>query len=138
MVTKDYLLLFFPLIAAALSSYLTYLFAIKSKHKESILKFKEEKYSNLLILLQGFVGRTANANTKKTFFEEQYRSWLYSSDEVVDAINKMLMLVRGSAESNTDQDAGKKAVGNIVLAMRKDLLGKTDLSYKDFEYIDVY
>ena len=58
MVIKDYLLLLLPLIAAALSSYLTYLFAIKSRHKESMVRFKEEKYSNLLILLQGFVGKT--------------------------------------------------------------------------------
>lgn len=47
------------------------------------MRFKEEKYSNLLILLQGFVGETTSGETKKKFFEEQYKSWLYSSDNVV-------------------------------------------------------
>ena len=137
MVMKDYLLLFSPLIAAGISSYLTYLFAIKSKHQESILKFKEEKYSNLLILLQGFVGKTANGNTQKQFFEEQYRSWLYSSDDVVKAINQMVKLVIDSRGNQPDRKAGRKAVGDIVLAMRKDLLKKTNLTYNNFVYTDV-
>jgi len=137
MVVKDYLLLFSPLIAAGLSSYLTYLFAIKSKRQESILKFKEEKYSNLLILLQGFIGKTVNANTKKKFFEEQYRSWLYCSDDVVKAINHMVKLVIDSKGNDPDREVGRKAVGDIVLAMRKDLLKKTDLTYKEFVYTDV-
>ena len=56
---KDLLLILIPLVVAMLSSYLTYFFTIKSKRSEAILKFKEEKYSNLLILLQGFIGNTA-------------------------------------------------------------------------------
>lgn len=31
----------------------------------------------------------------------------------------------------------QKAIGNIVLAMRKDLLGKTNLTFKIFQYTDV-
>jgi hypothetical protein len=55
---KTILLILIPVITAILGSYLIYYFATKSKKSEAILKFKEEKYSNLLILLQGFVGRT--------------------------------------------------------------------------------
>ncbi|MHA1743581.1 MAG: hypothetical protein ACTSV6_04945 [Candidatus Heimdallarchaeota archaeon] len=124
-------------MAGLIGSYLTYYFTLKSKKKESILKFKEEKYTNLLILLQGFVGKTVSAETKKKFFEEQYKSWLYSSDEVVKAINNMVRLVIESRGEEPDQQAGRKAVGNIVLAMRKDLLGKTELNFNDFIYTDV-
>ena len=53
-------LILIPVIVAVTSSYLTYYFATKSKKNEAILKFKEEKYSNLLILLQGFVGKTTS------------------------------------------------------------------------------
>ena len=126
-----------PFVAALASSYLTYFFTIKSKHKESILKFKEDKYSNLLILLQGFVGRTTSGETKKKFFEEQYRSWLYSSDEVVKAINEMVELVIRSRGENPSPEEGRRAVGNIVVAMRNDLLGRTKLTYEDFRYTDV-
>jgi len=126
-----------PILTAIISSYLTYYFAIKSKRDEAILKYKEEKYSNLLVLLQGFVGATANSKTKKEFFEEQYKSWLYSSDEVTVAINKMIQLVIESDGKNPNPEEGRKAVGNIIVAIRKDLLGKTTLDYSSFRYTDV-
>jgi hypothetical protein len=135
--TKDILLILIPIITAIISSYLTYYFASKSKKYEAILKYKEEKYSNLLILLQGFVGKTVSGDTKKKFFEEQYKSWLYSSDGVVKAINEMVCLVIDSKRETPDFKKGKKAVGNIVVEMRKDLLGKTQLTFEDFQYTDV-
>ena len=134
---KTILLILIPAITAVLSSYLTYFFAIKSKKNEAILKFKEEKYSNLLILLQGFVGKTTSGDTKRKFFEEQYKSWLYCSDGVVKAINEMVQLVIDSRCREPDSEKGKKAVGNIVLEMRKDLLGKTELTVDNFRYTDV-
>jgi len=131
------ILILLPIISAVISSYLTYYFTSKSKKNENILKFKEEKYSNLLILLQGFVGKTASGETKRKFFEEQYKAWLYSSDEVVVAINSMVQLVIDSKEGEPNHEKGRKAVGDIVLKMRKDLLGKTKLSFTDFRYTDV-
>jgi len=134
---KTTLLILIPIITAVLSSYLTYYFAIKSKKSEAILKFKEEKYSNLLILLQGFVGNTTSGETKKKFFEEQYKSWLYSSDGVIKAINEMVQLVINSKGKEPEPEKGKKAIGNIVFEMRKDLSGKTNLTPEDFRYTDV-
>lgn len=126
-----------PIITAIISSYLTYFFTIKSKRNETILKFKEEKYTNLLVLLQGFVGNTASGNVKRKFFEEQYKSWLYCSDGVAKAINKMVQLVIESRGNPPEPELGRKAVGNIIMEMRKDLLGKTNLSASDFRYTDV-
>lgn len=120
-----------------MGSYLTYYFTSKSKKNEAILKFKEEKYSNLLILLQGFVGRTTSCDTKRKFFEEQYKSWLYCSDGVVKAINEMVQLVINSRGKEPEHEKGKKAVSNIVFEMRKDLLGKTELTADNFRYTDV-
>ncbi|HBG93180.1 MAG: hypothetical protein A2X54_02480 [Nitrospirae bacterium GWF2_44_13] len=134
---KDTFLFVGPIIAGLVGSYLTYYFTMKSKQQESILKFKEEKYSNLLILLQGFIGNTVSTETKRKFFEEQYKSWLYCSDEVVKAINNMVRLVIESHGENQNHEAGRKAVGEIVLAMRKDLLGKTNLNYDAFIYTSV-
>lgn len=130
-------ILLLPILTAVIGSYLTYYFTNKSKKSESILRFKEEKYSNLLILLQGFVGKTTSGETKRKFFEEQYKSWLYSSDEVVQAINEMVKLVIESRGKEPEPEKGRKAVGEIALKMRKDLLGKTKLGFKDFQYTDV-
>ena len=134
---KTTLIIIGPILTGIIGSYITYFFTIKSKKSESILKFKEEKYINLLIHLQGFVGDTASPKRKIKFFEEQYKSWLYSSDEVVKSINHMVKLVVDANGQAPNAEEGRKAVGNIVLAMRKDLLGKTNLNYQDFIYTDV-
>ncbi len=53
------------------------------------------------------------------------------------AINHLVQLVIDSEGKEPNAQEGRRAVGNIVLAMRKDLLGKTTLTHKDFRYTDV-
>ncbi len=129
--------LFITLISAFVGGYISFYFASKSKKDDAIVKFREEKYSNLLILLKGFVGETANSETKRQFFDEQYKSWIYSSDEVVLAINFLVELIKENENKDPDPKEGRKAIGNIVLAMRKDLLKNTSLEYKHFNYTNV-
>lgn len=50
-----------PILTAVIGSYITYYLMAKSKRQEAIIKFKEEKYSKLLLKLQGFMGVTANS-----------------------------------------------------------------------------
>ena len=88
-------------------------------------------------MLQGFVGSTVSKEIKKKFYEEQYKSWLYSSDDVVQAINELTDLLMKEQGADPDPNLGRKVVGNIILQMRKDLLGKTKLKYTDFRYTDV-
>jgi len=135
--SKTVLLLLLPVLSAMLGSYLTYYFAVKSRRDEAILRFKEEKYSALLVLLQGFIGLTTSSDLKRKFFEEQYRSWIYSSDSVVKAVNAMVQLVIDAHGNKPDPTASQHAIGAIVLAMRRDLLGHTHLSPMDFKYTDV-
>ncbi len=137
METKDLLLIILPILSAILSSYFTYYLSLRGKKAESIMKFKEEKYANLIILLQGFVGSTTSGETKRKFFEEQYKSWMYASDEVVQSVNHLVQLVIDAKGATPNPEVGRKSVGDIILAMRKDLLGKTNLTYKDFGYTDV-
>jgi hypothetical protein len=125
------------LFSAGIGGLISFYFASKSKKQEAIMKFREEKYSNLIIFLQGFVGNTSNSETKRKFFEEQYKSWTYSSDEVVKALNNLVEIVKNNGSQKPNIEEGQKAIGNIVLAMRKDLLGKTSLTYNDFKYTDV-
>jgi len=117
---------------------LAFVFTSRARRDESILRFKEEKYAKLLIKLQGFVGVTTSGQLKREFFEEQYQSWLYASDEVVQSVNALVSLVIEAKGSMPDPEAGRRAVGNVVLAMRRDLLGGTRLDYSAFRYTDVY
>ncbi len=134
---KEWMIALVPLLSAAIGAFFAYFFASMQKRDESITRFKEEKYTKLLVKLQGFVGTTTSGQLKKEFFEEQYQSLLYASDEVIKSLNKIVRLVIDSKGSEPDPDAGRKAVGEIVLAMRRDLLHKTDLDYTAFRYIDV-
>jgi hypothetical protein len=120
---------------ALATSILTYHFTNKATKAAAVIKFREEKYAKLLILLEGFVGETASAETKRAFSKEQPESWLYCSDEVTKAINHMIELVARHKGKVVVKD--EDPVGNIVMAMRKDLLGKTRLTPSDFRYIDV-
>ncbi len=126
-----------PVFTLIIGSALTYYFGVRSKRSEAALKYKEEQYSKLLVKLQGFVGQTANAKTKREFFEEQYKSWLYCSDEVIEAINSMVDLIKESRGMEPDPAKGRQVVGNIVVAMRLDLYGKTKLNHEAFTYTDV-
>lgn len=134
---KDLLLLILPFISGVVSAWITYFFTIRVKKSEFIHKYKEEKYSNLIVLLKAFLGDTATGELKRKFFDEEYRSWLYSSDDVVKHINILVshLSINGSKESKKAN--GGKMLGNIVLSMRKDLLGKTKLTYKDFHFTNV-
>jgi hypothetical protein len=134
---KDILLVVLPIVTALMSSYLTYYFATKTTKNESMIKFKEEKSSNLVIALQGFLGSTVSADKKVKFYEEQYKAWLYSSDNVVKAVNDLTNLLIEERGKAPDPEKGRRVVGNIILEMRKDLIGKTSLTYKDFRYTDV-
>jgi hypothetical protein len=135
---KEWFVALVPLASAALGAFLVYLFTSRAKRDESIIRFKEEKYAKLLVKLQGFVGTTTSGQLKREFFEEQYQSWLYASDEVIEALNILVRLVIESRGFTPDPEAGRRAVGEIVLAMRRDLLRKTNLDYTAFQYIDVH
>jgi hypothetical protein len=57
---KDILLIILPFISAIIGAWITFFFTMKIKKNENIIKFREEKYANLLILLQGFIGNTTS------------------------------------------------------------------------------
>lgn len=126
-----------PVFTLIIGAILTNWYDSKSSKRESALKHKESQYTELIIKLQGFVGLTANAKTKKEFFEERYKSWLYASDEVTQTINKMVELSEKIEEVTPDPEIGRKVIGDIVLAMRKDLNSKTKLKCDSFLYVDV-
>jgi hypothetical protein len=133
--------LFVPLISvagAAVVAYLTALLTWRSKRDEAAISFKEEKYAKLLVRLQGFVGTTASTELKREFFEEQYQAWLYASDQVVNALNELVALIVEANGDVPDPELGRKAIGNAVLEMRRDLMGYTSLDHSAFRYTDVY
>ncbi|MNR56451.1 hypothetical protein D3C85_1770300 [compost metagenome] len=56
---------------------------------------------------------------------------------MVLAINELVELVKSNETRDPDVAEGRKAIGKIVLAMRKDLLKSTKLQHQDFTYTNV-
>jgi len=52
-------------------------------------------------------------------------------------LNNLVGLVKRNQGQKPNIDEGRKAIGTNFLAMGKDLLGKTNLSFKDFLYTEV-
>lgn len=102
-----------------------------------MLRFKEEKYANLLLHLQWFVGKTTSGELKRKFFEEQYKSWLYASDDVVTSINTFRDFIINENWKYPNPKKWREVTWDIVLKMRQDLLWKTNLKNIDFRYTDV-
>ncbi len=75
---------------------------------------RKEKYAKLLVKLQGFVGTTTSGQLKREFFEEQYQSWLYASDEVIQSVNALVSVVIEGSGSPPDPEEGRRAIGQIV------------------------
>ncbi len=88
-------------------------------------KRKEARYIALLKSLKGFyVG--ANPDTaiddKEEFLKQRSVGWLYCPDSIIRQINIFLNHV--SLDANKSDEEKEQAVEEIVLLMRKDLLGK--------------
>ncbi|MEQ9168889.1 MAG: hypothetical protein RLO12_21705 [Fulvivirga sp.] len=137
MIDKNILLVLLPILAGLLGSYLTYYWTLRSKRIEAIQKFKEEKYSNLILHLQGFTGSNATTEKKLAFFEEQYKSWLYASDDVVLAMKDMIDYLLKTQFDPKYQEEQRDVIAEVIVAIRKDMLKKSKLSKKDFRFTSV-
>jgi hypothetical protein len=136
---KDSLTVLLPLLTAIISAAFAYYF---SKKKELDLKISEEKrvrYEKLILQLKrGFFDRNLPDNekirNKDEYYEQSYIVWLYASDEVIKNLNSFARSFsdfcnRQSAEYEADV---RKAMGKLVLSMRKDIRGSTILQEDDF------
>ena len=135
------------ILAGIIGSGLTYWFGVRHLKTETEIKVKVEKYNNLIKYLRGFIGNEASnpetgSDLKKIFFQEWETTWLYCSDDVFAAIRKFVEYVRDLDRSkvfpNGHDELGNSIAGDIIVAMRKDLIRKrTRLTNKDFIFWDV-
>ena len=131
------------ILSALVGSGMTYWFGVRHLRTETEIKVKVEKYNNLIKYLRGFVGANASGELKRQFFQEWEMSWLYCSDDVFNAIRIMIEYVkdkgRTDKKDNAGDSIGNEILGEVILAMRKDLLSKkTKLSNKDFIFWEVH
>lgn len=120
----------FPIFSALLGSFATYYWQQKQKKDEAISRYKEERYTQLLTSISGFFIGSDSTDLKKKFLDERTKAWLYCSDDVSKAMNRFLEL---SSQGCSDYDTSSKAIGEIVIAIRRDIGHNTKLISTDFK-----
>ena len=139
---NPFLTILIAIISAIASSYLTFIFTSKSKKYETLLRLKEERYSKLMVLSKAFYG-SGDKDKVRLFLDEYYKCWLFASDDVIRSAKTVLDVSTKihNQEHGTKPDlssAEENAGPNLIMAMRKDLLGnmKTKLLPSDFIYLE--
>ena len=133
--SADFLKFFVPLLGAVAAWFLN---ERRRRAWEEYLR-KEERYRELLRTLTGFYDYAADSKIRGQFFEEYKRCFLYCGDEVIKAANlAMEGMVEGTQLPNSDR---LQRIGDLVLAIRRDLLrrtltSKTSLTHEDFKHIN--
>lgn len=128
--SADFLKFFIPLVGAVGAWFLN---ERRRRAWEEYLR-KEERYRELLRTLTGFYGYASDPEVRRQFLEEYKRCFLYCSDEVIRAANlAMEGMVEGTQLPN---DTRLERIGNLVMAIRRDLLRRTLTSRTKLTHID--
>ncbi|HRK76954.1 MAG TPA: hypothetical protein PLQ95_00310 [Thiobacillus sp.] len=132
--SADFLKVFVPLLGAVAAWFLN---ERRRRAWEEYLR-KEERYRELLRTLTGFYSYASDSEVRRQFLEEYKQCFLYCSDEVIKAANlAMEGMVEGTHLPNEER---LQRIGDLVLAIRRDLLrrtltSKTALTHEDFRHV---
>lgn len=130
-----------PVIGAVIvfvSGLATWYLNERSKRIHEEYKRKEEKYSGLIRSLRGFYVDSFNKELRSEFLNQLNLCWMYCPDEVIHKAYNFLLMVH-TDQRHSDEEK-EKTVGELMLAIRKDLtsrkpLGKTNLTPRDFRHL---
>ena len=103
---------------------------------------KEERYKELLNYLKGFYAHSRNTDMKAKFVDQVHLCWLYAPDEVIRCANAFLDTFMASRIPLATDEEKKNALGEFILAIRKDMLNRrlittTSLTRSDWKDITV-
>jgi Pyruvate/2-oxoacid:ferredoxin oxidoreductase delta subunit len=117
-------------VLALISGFVTWYLNERSKRVYEEYKRKEEKYSELIRSLRGFYIESSSKELKTEFLNQLNLCWMYCPDEVIYKAYGFLY----------SHEKKEKAVGEFMLAIRKDMISrkplrKTNLKPEDFKHL---
>ena len=122
----DYLKLLIPLVVALLA----WLGNEWRKRQWEEYKRKEERYQELIKALKGFHLSSWSPDESKTmknhFIDQINLCWMYCPDEVILKAYAFINTVHTSRTCSNEEK--ELALGELILAIRKDLISKKVLS----------
>jgi len=110
----------------------------QSKRIYEEYKRKEKRYSELIKSLKGFYISSFNKELREEFLNQLNLCWMYCPDEVIYKAYRFLSMVH-TGKKYSDEEK-EKAVGDFMLAIRKDLINReplkqTELKPEDFKHL---
>ena len=136
----NFLKFFLPLTGGAFAWY----WNEREKRLSEEYQRKEAKYVALIESLKGFYAETSDTEKKlklkDKFLAELDKCWLYCPDEVIKKGYGFLQTVHDG--TNLSENVKERAVGELVLSIRKDLLCRklvrsTHLKSENFKLLKV-
>ena len=102
---------------------------------------REARYQELLAALRGFYEGTPDRAKRLDFLDQVNLCWLYCPDDVIRKAYRFLETVHTDVAPTRDEDK-KLALGELVAAIRQDLLSRTTikstrLRASDFKHFGV-
>jgi Pyruvate/2-oxoacid:ferredoxin oxidoreductase delta subunit len=125
-------------VLALISGFVTWYLNERSKRVYEEYKRKEEKYSELIRSLRGFYIESSSKELKTEFLNQLNLCWMYCPDEVIYKAYGFLFMVH--TDQRHSHEKKEKAVGEFMLAIRKDMISrkplrKTNLKPEDFKHL---
>ena len=117
-----------PVIGVVLTligGFVTWYLNERSKRIYEEYKRKEERYSELIRSLRGFYVDSFSKESRDEFLNQLNLCWMYCPDEVIRRAYRFLSMVHTGKEHSDDEK--EKAVGEFILAIRKDLINRRPL-----------
>ena len=126
------------LLLSAVGAIAAWSFNERSKRAWEEYTRKENNYRQLLIALKGFFVETQSKELRDEFLQQVNLCWLYCPDDVIQKAYMFLDSVH--TESTSGTETSEKAMGDLVAAIRTDMLNRrivktTSLRGKDFRRI---
>lgn len=134
----DYLKIIIPLLGAVIAWFANEW----RKRRWEEYQRKEDRYQELIKALRGFHVSTVSAEESKAlknnFIDQLNLCWMYCPDEVIYKAYGFIDSVHTDQKSSDEEK--QRALGELILAIRKDLIGnkvlsKTALTPGDFRVL---
>jgi len=125
-------------ILTLIGGFVTWYLNERSKRIYEEYKRKEERYSELIKSLRGFYVDSFSKELRDQFLNQLNACWMYCPDEVIYKAYTFLLMVH--TDNKFSDDEKEIAVGELILAIRKDLINrkplrKTELKPEDFKHL---
>ncbi len=123
---------FLGIVVTALGAVFIWFLNQLSKRKWEAHIRREKRYKRFLDSIDGFYENSQCSKSKNEFIRQLRLAWLYCPDSIIRQANQFLESVE-KREKKSTHDEKETALANLVLEMRRDMVGKTDLNTTDFK-----